>query len=201
MIHIHHLSKSYGGVPVFRHVDLSLEDGGVYCLMAPSGSGKTTLLRILMGLEQPDEGTVECRPARRTAAVFQEDRLCPDLDAAGNILLVDPVCSGAALRRELLALLPGESLNRPVSAFSGGMRRRVSLLRAMLSPGELLLFDEPFNGLDGQNRQAAMDYVREKRQGRTLLFTTHHEEEARALNARCFLWDPTARNWRAGSES
>ena len=138
---IHDLGKSYGGVPVFRHVELLLEEGGVYCLRAPSGAGKTTLLRILMGLERPDEGWVEGLKGRRVSAVFQEDRLCPALNAAENIRLADPGCSREALHRELLELLWEDSLAKPISTFSGGMRRRVSLLRALLSPGELLLFD------------------------------------------------------------
>ena len=96
-------------------------------------------------------------------------------------------------------MLPADSLTRPVSSFSGGMRRRVSLLRAMLAKGEILLFDEPFNGLDEQNRQDAINYVQKKRNNRTLLFTTHHMEEARALKASCFIWDKKALNWRKGS--
>lgn len=197
-IRIEHLSKSYDHLPVFRNVCLELEEGGVYCLMAPSGAGKTTLLRILMGLERPDAGTVDGLGARQIAAVFQEDRLCPHLDAAGNIRLVNPACSDAELRQELLALLPADSLTKPVSSFSGGMCRRVSLLRAMQSRGGILLFDEPFNGLDEQSRQEAIRYVRKRRNNRTLLFTTHHMEEARALKASCFVWDKDALTWRSG---
>lgn len=197
-IRIEHLSKSYDHIPIFQNVSLELEEGGVYCLMAPSGAGKTTLLRILMGLEVPDAGTVEGLFARPVSAVFQEDRLCPHLSAAGNIRLVNPACSDAELRQELLTLLPAGSLTKPVSSFSGGMRRRVSLLRAMLSRGEILLFDEPFNALDEQIRQKAICYVQKRRNHRTLLFTTHHMEEARALEASCFLWEENALTWRAG---
>ena len=194
-LHIHNLSKSYDHIPIFQNVSLELEEGSVYCLMAPSGAGKTTLLRILMGLEAPDAGRVEGQGVRLISAVFQEDRLCPHLDAAGNIRLVNPVCSDTELRQELRTLLPADSLAKPVSAFSGGMRRRVSLLRAMLSRGEILLFDEPFNGLDEQIRQEAIQYVQKRRNNRTLLFTPHHVEEARALEASCFIWDEKALNW------
>lgn len=197
-LRIHNLSKSYDHIPVFQNVSLELEEGGVYCLMAPSGAGKTTLLRILMGLEAPDAGRVEGLDGRLISAVFQDDRLCPHLNAAGNIRLVDPVCSDAELRQELLALLPSDSLSKPVSSFSGGMRRRVSLLRAMQSRGEILLFDEPFNGLDEQIRQDAIHYVQKRRNGRTLLFTTHHMEEARALNASLFIWNEEALSWHQG---
>ena len=175
--------KAYNGVWVFRHLHLTFEDGGTYCLMAPSGAGKTTLLRLLMGLEHPDEGIVEGADRSAVSAVFQEDRLCPGLGAEKNILLVNPVCSGAALTEEIIRLLPADSLAQPVSEYSGGMRRRVSLLRAMLHPGSLILMDEPFNGLDAATRDAAIRYVKEKQQGRTLIFATHHQEEARAMGA------------------
>lgn len=195
-VKIRDLGKYYEGAAVFQHVNLCLEEGGIYALMAPSGAGKTTLLRILMGLETSDEGMIEGLEGRRIGAVFQEDRLCPSLNAAENIRLVDPICQGEALIRELLRLLPLDSLQKPVSAFSGGMCRRVSLLRALLSTGELLLFDEPFTGLDEQSRKTAIDYVKEKRRGRTLLFTTHHPEEAEAFGAHCFVWNDLQKNWK-----
>ena len=190
------LSKSYNGIPVFQNVELQLEDGGIYCLLAPSGAGKTTLFRILMGLERADSGQITGIPAGPVAAVFQEDRLCPALTAQKNIQLVHPVIDGQALRQELLALLPEDSLDKPVAEFSGGMRRRVALMRAMLAPGQLLLMDEPFTGLDEDTREAAMEYVLAHRRGRTLLFTTHHVEEAERLGATGILWQESERNWK-----
>lgn len=190
------LEKSYDGIPVFKNVNVELLEGCVYCLTAPSGAGKTTLLRILMGLETADGGRIGGRAKGRVAAVFQEDRLCPWLDAARNIRLVTPNLEAAVLRQELRQLLPEESLQKPVAEFSGGMRRRVSLLRALLSEEELLLFDEPFNGLDEETRQLAIEYVESRRKGRTLLFTTHHIEEAQALKARRLVWEPDLLSWR-----
>ena len=194
-IEIQRLSKSYNSTLVFQNVDLQLEDGGIYCLLAPSGAGKTTLFRILMGLEQPDSGRITGLPAGPVAAVFQEDRLCPGLTAEKNIQMIRPSVTGEALRRELLTLLPADSLNKPVREFSGGMRRRVALMRAMLAPGQLLLMDEPFTGLDEDTREAAMEYVLARRRGRTLLFTTHHVEEAERLGATCILWQEQEKNW------
>lgn len=187
------LCKSYGSQSVLKDFDMELAGGGIYCLMAPSGAGKTTLLRLLSGLEQPDRGKIRyisteaetaCTPAQMTFAfVFQEDRLCPGLGAVKNVELVHPVVTGQMLQEEIGRLLPREALSKPVSEFSGGMSRRTALLRAMLSPGEVLLMDEPFTGLDEDSRQAAYRYVLEHRNGRTLLFTTHHEEEGKALGA------------------
>ena len=196
LIIIQKLSKSYNGMPVFQNVDLQLEEGGIYCLLAPSGAGKTTLFRILMGLEQADEGKIVGMPAGPVAAVFQEDRLCPTLTAQKNIQMVHPVITGEELRQELLALLPEESLDKPVCEFSGGMRRRVALIRALLAPGQLLLMDEPFTGLDEDTRETAMEYVLNHRRGRTLLFTTHHVEEAKRLGATLIQWQERERNWK-----
>lgn len=196
LIIIQKLSKSYNGMPVFQNVDLQLEEGGIYCLLAPSGAGKTTLFRILMGLEQADEGKIFGLPAGPVAVVFQEDRLCPSLTAQKNIQMVHPVITGEELRQELLALLPEESLDKPVCEFSGGMRRRVALMRAMLAPGQLLLMDEPFTGLDEDTRESAMEYVLTHRRERTLLFTTHHVEEAIRLGATLIQWQERERNWK-----
>ena len=194
-IEIQGLSKSYDGVTVFQNVDLRLEEGGIYCLLAPSGAGKTTLFRILMGLEKPDSGHVLGLPQGAVAAVFQEDRLCQALTARKNIQLVHPVLTGEELQQELRRLLPEDSLDKPVSEFSGGMRRRVALMRALMAPGLLLLMDEPFNGLDEVTRKTAIDYVLEHRRGRTLLFTTHHVEEARQLGARMIRWQESEKCW------
>lgn len=194
-LNIRNLKKTYGGTTVFQNVNLKLEDGGVYCLMAPSGSGKTTLFRILMGLERADSGSVQGIPDGPIGTVFQEDRLCPGLGAEKNIKLIHPSCSDDMIRSELCELLSEDSLSKPVPEFSGGMRRRVALVRAMLCEGRLLLFDEPFNGLDEEARIAAIEYVKSRRNGRTLIFTTHHEEEAEGLDARRIIWQETERTW------
>ena len=197
-IDIRNLSKSYNGIPVFQNVDLQLEEGGIYCLLAPSGAGKTTLFRILMGLEKPDQGQIAGVPTGPVAAVFQEDRLCMALTAEKNIQLVRPVITEATLEDELKKLLPRDSLEKPVSEFSGGMRRRVALMRALLSYGQLLLMDEPFTVLDEETREAAMEYVLAQRRGRTLIFTTHHLEEALKLGAVCIFWQEQEKNWKIG---
>ena len=120
-----------------------------------------------MGLERPDAGTVEV--SGRIAAVFQENRLCPWLTAEENIRLVSPKAEAA----ECLAAL-GLSLDRrPVSEYSGGMQRRVALARALLAEGEVLILDEPFTGLDEENRDRALAAIDRWANGRTILFVSH----------------------------
>ena len=147
------LSKSYHGQVVFSDLSLALSPGNAYCLMAPSGTGKTTLFRILMGLETPDSGTIDGLKNLKISAVFQEDRLLEGYDVLTNLRFV---CrqrfSDAELSAYAAALLPQNALFQPVCEFSGGMKRRLSLLRALLVPFDLLILDEPFNGLDSENR-------------------------------------------------
>ena len=153
---VRNLTKSYGDSLVLDHVSLDLESGCPCCLMAPSGAGKTTLFRILMGLETADSGTIEGLEGRSFSAVFQEDRLLEGYTALQNIRFVTGRWYPAhELTAIIKHLLPEDSLKKPVSEFSGGMKRRLSLLRALLVPFDLLILDEPFNGLDSENRKKA----------------------------------------------
>ena len=180
---VENLTKRYGGRTVLDGVSFTLREG-VTCLMAPSGAGKTTLLRILLGLEKADGGRVTGLAGRRISAVFQEDRLLPGMDAEGNLRFVLGTAwdegRAAALLGELGLAAVGE---KPVRDYSGGMQRRLALARALLIPFDLLLLDEPFAGLDRDNRDRAANCVRRHGAGRTVLAVTHDERDAAALGA------------------
>ena len=181
---VRNLTKSYGDSLVLDHVSLDLESGCPCCLMAPSGAGKTTLFRILMGLETADSGTIEGLEGRSFSAVFQEDRLLEGYTALQNIRFVTGRWYPAhELTAIIKHLLPEDSLKKPVSEFSGGMKRRLSLLRALLVPFDLLILDEPFNGLDSENRKKAAALVRNRAQDKILLFAAHTKEDAALLGA------------------
>lgn len=202
MIELKHISKSYNGMPVLQNISMTFRDNGCYCLMSPSGSGKTTLMRILMGLEKPDTGTigisvadagrnVDTRDSRdashgRTSpsisAVFQEDRLCESFSPLENVTM----CAGRSIkasrvRWEMGKLLPEECLDRPVSTLSGGMKRRVAVYRALLTPSDILIMDEPFTGMDEELKHSVIAYIREKRDGRILILSTHQEEDVKLI--------------------
>ena len=149
--------------------------------MAPSGSGKTTLLRILLGLEKADNGYIKIpQPVR---AVFQENRLCESFSPLDNVFLAaDSSMNRQSIYTELTRILPKDSILRPVSTLSGGMKRRAAIARALLAPSKTIVMDEPFTGLDEETKQTVIDYVKEKTVGKYLLVTTHLEEEAMALN-------------------
>lgn len=183
MIILRDICKAYDGKQVLDHVSLSL-DAGITCLMGVSGRGKTTLLRILLGLETPDGGQVEGRP-ERIAVQFQEDRLMDTLTVGRNLkTALGRDYNAAAAEKCLDALgLPG-CQDQIVSALSGGMKRRVSLARALLYPAALLVLDEPFQGLDTGTRRAAIAAVREAVRGRAALVVTHDPRDCEELGGR-----------------
>lgn len=178
------LTKSYENRMVLDRVNLELEEGGIYGLMGASGRGKTTLLHILMGLVQAEEGTVEGIQEKRFSAVFQENRLCEFLTAGENVAVVQrrprPV---EEINQILEEILPRETLSQPVREFSGGMKRRAAIARALLAESEILVMDEPFTGLDENTKGQVLEFLLKYRKGRTLIFATHQEEELELLGA------------------
>lgn len=125
--------------------------------------------RCLCGLERPEEGEVSEMDA--FAMQFQEDRLCEDCSAVKNLEMILGDVSQA--RTALTQLLPEEALDQPCHELSGGMKRRVSLVRAMEAEAQCVLLDEPFTGLDEENRKKAEDYIRRKTRGRIVMIATH----------------------------
>jgi NitT/TauT family transport system ATP-binding protein len=181
------VTKRFGTQVVLDGLDLDLDDGVVTAVMGPNGSGKTTLARLLLGLTTPDDGTITGVDARRGAMTFQEDRLCEQLTAVGNVRLVldHRLHSPAAVAEELrLVGLDADSLAKPVRDLSGGQRRRVAIVRAVLPPADLVVLDEPFKGLDTGAKTQLMAYVRERCAGRTVLLITHDAAEAEWFGAR-----------------
>lgn len=182
-ISVEHLGKSYHGTPVLWDVTFTAGPG-ITCVMAPSGVGKTTLLRLLLGLETPDEGSVRLPENCRWAAVFQEDRLLEHLDAWGNLHLIGTRQGEARAATMLAELGLAETAERPVREYSGGMRRRLALIRALLAPSDALALDEPFSGLDDENRDVCRAVLQRETVGKPVLLVTHDEDDAAGLDAR-----------------
>lgn len=181
-VHADHIWKSYGDRVILRDVSLAVEPGETLCVMAPSGGGKTTLLRLLLGLEPPDRGSITLPGAGRWSAVFQEDRLLEHLDARGNLRFAlgggyDEIRARALLEELGLA----EAEGRQVREYSGGMRRRLALARALLAPGDCLALDEPFTGLDGENRARCWACIRREAGERPTVLVTHDMADAEGL--------------------
>lgn len=155
-----------------QNINLTVAPGGRVCLTSPSGSGKTTTLRLVAGLLKPASGEV-CAPPR-CSMMFQESCLIEHASALQNVLLFAPRNVEANEVEALLAdLIPDIDANAPVNELSGGQRRRVELVRTMLIPGDVVLLDEPFTGLDAAAYDCAIAFVLERLQGRTLIVATH----------------------------
>lgn len=171
---IRNVSKAYDKKAVLENVNGVYEPGGTYYLTGPSGSGKTTLLRILAGLTAPDRGT--CSVPGDCSMVFQEDRLCEEYSAVKNVELVTGDRDRA--KEALSGLLEEDALRKPCRLLSGGMRRRVALVRAMEADSAYVLLDEPFTGMDQATCRLAEAYVAERQQGRILIIAAHDRAEA-----------------------
>ena len=181
MLTIEHLTKQFGEKMLFRDLCLTVEGPAV--LWAPSGWGKTTLLRILMGLDTPTAGRV--RGVGRAAAVFQEDRLCPQLTALQNVTLVLPGSEKQykeQIRADFQQLgMDAAALVLPAARLSGGQKRRTALLRALWAPSDTLLLDEPFTGMDPDTLAAAAALLRTRCGTEPVLLATHDREAIRLL--------------------
>ncbi|MBF1023196.1 MAG: ATP-binding cassette domain-containing protein, partial [Lachnospiraceae bacterium] len=171
---------------VLRDLSITFAPGGIYVIRGASGSGKTTLLRLLAGLEQPDEGEVirETGVPGPIGMVFQESRLLSDLNAIRNVAYgVRGKIDQVQLRAQLREVLPEADLTLPVHQYSGGMRRRVEMVRAVFPGNGLLLLDEPFAGLDVENKKRTISYLLSCRKQATVICTSHDPEESRMLQA------------------
>lgn len=186
MITLRGVTKRFGEQVVLDRLDLDLADGAVTAVMGPNGSGKTTLARLVLGLTAPDAGTISGTAGHRGAMTFQEDRLCDQLTAVRNVRLVlDRSVPASAVEAELRRVgLDGESLTKPARDLSGGQRRRVAIVRALMADADLVVLDEPFKGLDADGKSVLMAYVRERRADRTMLLITHELSEAEYFGAR-----------------
>jgi lipooligosaccharide transport system ATP-binding protein len=200
------LRKSYGGNEVVRGLSFEIRRGECFGLLGPNGAGKTTTLRCCLGLVDPDGGTIEmvgepvpraARQARiRVGVVPQIDNLDPDFTVTENLKIYGRYfgIDQATLARRIPGLLEFAGLasrgDSGLRTLSGGMKRRLTLARALVNDPELLILDEPTTGLDPQARHLIWDGLRQLlSQGKTILLTTHFMDEAERLATRLAVID------------
>jgi len=203
---VHGLVKRYGGHEVVRGLSFDIRRGECFGLLGPNGAGKTTTLRCCLGLVDPDGGTIElvgepvpkaAREARiRVGVVPQMDNLDPDFTVTENLVVYGRYFSidRATLAKRIPKLLEFAGLaskaNAHIRTLSGGMKRRLTLARALVNDPELLILDEPTTGLDPQARHLIWDGLRQLlAQGKTILLTTHFMDEAERLASRLAVID------------
>ena len=171
MVKLDNVSKAFGGKAVLSGFSYEFESGRRYAVTGASGVGKTTLLRLICGLLRPDAGRVEVAEGARVRAVFQEDRLLPWRTVIENVKLED---GDAEYARELLSELGlAEEADAFPAALSGGMSRRVAIARALCAKPDVLLLDEPFNGLDPDMKARAAALIFDKMRGKTVVTVAH----------------------------
>ena len=198
VLEVRDLAKSFGGVSVFRGLNLRLEANEIVAILGPSGCGKSTLLRCIVGLEELDHGALRFasnRGAEGVGYLFQQPILYPHLNVASNIALgfktkVSKKERRTTIARELESVELGGFESRRVESLSGGEAQRIALLRAMLGQPEVLLLDEPFSALDLETRRSITAQTRRwlKQRKTAAIHVTHDPEEAELMADRVVPW-------------
>lgn len=200
------LRKSYGDNEVVRGLDFAIRRGECFGLLGPNGAGKTTTLRCCLGLTDPNAGTITllsqpvpqaAREARiRVGVVSQMDNIDPDFTVVENLVVYGRYfrMPDALINERIPRLLEFAGLatkgDANIRTLSGGMKRRLTLARALVNDPELLILDEPSTGLDPQARHLIWDGLRQLlTQGKTILLTTHFMDEAERLCTRLAVID------------
>ncbi|MCA1925025.1 MAG: ATP-binding cassette domain-containing protein [Thiobacillus sp.] len=206
MLTVSGLCKRYGNTEVVRGLDLHVQRGECFGLLGPNGAGKTTTLRLLLGLIEPDAGSIELAgiavPARAREArmkigvVPQMDNLDPDFSVRENLIAYGRYfgMSRAAISARVPELLDFAGLASKADAqipqLSGGMKRRLTLARALVHDPDMLFLDEPTTGLDPQARHLIWQGLRRLiNAGKTIVLTTHFMDEAERLADRLAILD------------
>lgn len=184
MIELKNITFSYDDLKVLNNFNLTVADGECVQLYGVSGSGKTTVARIILGLETVESGNIIV--PQKISTVFQEDRLLENLDVIKNIRLVLTKEQYGFADKLLKEFGLYDVRKKRVSTLSGGMKRRVALVRAIAYGGDALILDEPFNGLDSENKKIASDIIKREflNKNKPVLLITHVKEDAELLEAK-----------------
>ena len=206
LFEVAHLSKRFGDNTVVDDLSFSIAPGECLGVIGPNGAGKTTTIRMCLGLTAPDSGTITAMGLQmprdalaikaQLGVVTQLDTLDPDFNCAENLLVYGRYfgMKDAAIQERIPALLEFASLTSKAKAkpgeLSGGMKRRLSLARALVNDPRLLLLDEPTTGLDPQARHLMWERLQLLlQQGKSILLTTHFMDEAERLCSRLLVLD------------
>lgn len=183
ILKIQDLTKTYGQHIAVNHVNLEIEKGSFTAILGPNGAGKSSTIQILIGLSQPDSGSVHYAQEIKIGVVFQNSVLDEMLTVKENLQIracqYKQVASGKV--EELIDQLGLTNFShQQYGSLSGGQKRRVDIARALLNNPDILFLDEPTTGLDIQTREAIWDLLNllQEKQKMTVVLTTHYLDEA-----------------------
>ncbi|HOD02522.1 MAG: Bicarbonate transport ATP-binding protein CmpD [Firmicutes bacterium ADurb.Bin300] len=179
MISLDKVSVSFAGKQILKNFSITFNDGEFVCLLGASGCGKTTILRLASGLSLPDSGEIMRDESLRQSFVFQENRLLPWYDALGNILAIANDRERAQYYLREIGL--GEDMHKFPNELSGGMKRRLSIARALAFGGDVFFLDEPLRELDKKTALLVHDLLKKELKGKTVIMVTHIPEQASLL--------------------
>ncbi len=172
MIRFKNVTKSFDH-KVIDDLSFEIKNGESFAIFGRSGIGKTTLINLILGLEKADSGSIY-KDFSKVSVIFQEDRLIDEISAFDNLKIVN---HNSSLIKDTLSALNIENLKTPISKFSGGMKRRVAIARALIFDGDILIMDEPFAGIDDENKNIAIDLIKEKFYDKTIILVSHNKDD------------------------
>lgn len=194
VIQVHHVTKTYGEIDVLKDVSLKLEKGKIYGLIGRNGSGKTMLMKTICGFVSPTKGKVivqgkelgrDIDIPKKMGVIIEQPGFLPGYSAYANLLFLSRI-NGTIDKTDILNALNqvglGNTGKKKVGKFSMGMRQRLGLAQALLEKPDILILDEPMNGLDDR----AVDEIRqlllkEKQRGVTIIIASHNREDIEML--------------------
>lgn len=177
-IKVKNLNFGYNNLIIFKNYNTTILNNRYNAVIGQSGSGKTTLLRILSGLESEYSGDIEGMDDKSISICFQENRLLENYSIKDNINFVQKEnLSDSYIELELKKIGLDIDMNKKVYQLSGGMKRRIAILRCVLYDADIFILDEPFKELDEFNHNLTINYVKNKLLDKTVVFTTHNEKE------------------------
>lgn len=178
MIIFKDISKSYGNKIVLKNFNIDIREGQTTFVLGKSGSGKTTFSKIVLGLEKIDTGEISGLDGKKISVAFQEDRLMENMTIGSNFkMTVDSHINRKQIVEKMEKIGLFQPLETKISELSGGMKRRISILRAFLIEFDLIVMDEPFRELDEETKEKVMNFVIQNIKGKTAIIITHNKDE------------------------
>ena len=196
-LELKNIKKTYDETIVLDGFSAICDSSKPSCIMGESGAGKTTLLNLILGITEADSGKIWfngeditnlAMEKRGFNIVFQETSLVPHLNPVINVAMVLGRNSDKKrIKQELGYLIDEEFLDKPCAQYSGGMKRRVEIVRAIMADSDIVVMDEPFAGLDDTTKNKVIAYIMDNIGDRILIISTHDLSDAEKLGANVFL--------------